>query len=52
LLEADEQAIVASVVKVAAALRNPERTIQDILTGLALAGAPRFAAQVRALLER
>ncbi|MDR0594193.1 MAG: PIN domain-containing protein [Bifidobacteriaceae bacterium] len=50
-LEADEQAIVATVVKVAAALHDPKRTPEDILIGLELAGAPRFAGQVRHLLN-
>ena len=52
LLEEDRQALLASVRKVAAALRNPKRTLEDVLIGLELAGAPRFAAQVRDLVTQ
>jgi hypothetical protein len=47
LLGQEEAAMTAVVVKVAAALRNPERSPGDILAALALAGAPGFAARVR-----
>jgi hypothetical protein len=50
LLETDPETMADVVVRVAAALRNPERTPEDILAALELAGAGRFAAAVRRLL--
>lgn len=50
LLETEVEAMVNVVIKVATALRNPERTPEDILAALALAGAPNFSASVRPLL--
>jgi predicted nucleic acid-binding protein len=47
LLEEDAEATVNVVVEVATALRNPQRTIEDLLASLSLAGARRFAAEVR-----
>ncbi|MCL1837964.1 MAG: PIN domain-containing protein [Propionibacteriaceae bacterium] len=50
LLKAQTEAMVNVVTKVAAALRNPSKTPEDILEALTLAGAPGFAASVRSLL--
>lgn len=50
LAEADGEAMVNVVARVAETLRNPERAPEDILVALELSGARRFAFEIRRLL--
>jgi len=45
----DMTSVISSMTQV---LHNPDRTVNDTLTALALAGAKRFAAEVRHAIRR